>query len=57
VSSFESKTWGRFPRLQILTVEALLEGAQVQMPASYGTFQQAPKIRQQPDSKQTKLEI
>ena len=32
-------------RLQILTVEQLLHGAQVQMPPEHGTFKQAQKVK------------
>ena len=31
-------------RLQILTIEQLLHGAQVQMPPAHGTFKQAQKV-------------
>ena len=32
-------------RLQILTIEHLLHGAQVQMPPAHGTFKQAQKVK------------
>jgi site-specific DNA-methyltransferase (adenine-specific) len=42
-SSFDT---GTFPRIQILTVEDLLNGAQVQYPRLLdATFKQAPKAR------------
>jgi site-specific DNA-methyltransferase (adenine-specific) len=45
---YRSEGWGRdFPRLQILTVEDLLHGAQVQMPPQHGTFREAQKARAQ----------
>ena len=43
---YESPGWGKsYPRLQILTIEQLLHGAQVQMPPAYGTFKQAAKVK------------
>ena len=43
---YSSPGWGKdYPRLQILTIRELLEGATVQMPPPYGTFQAAPKVR------------
>ena len=39
---YRSPGWGRdFPRMQILTVEQLLHGAQVEMPPQHGTFREA----------------
>ena len=46
---FESEVWGRFPRLQILTIEELLAGATVAMPPPHGTFRQAPRAREERD--------
>ncbi len=44
---YESPGWGqKYPRLQILTIEQLLHGAQVQMPPAYGTFKQAQVVKQ-----------
>jgi hypothetical protein len=41
---YESPGWNqKYRRVQILTVEALLRGAQVQMPPTSQTFKQAPK--------------
>ncbi len=43
---YRSQGWGRdFPRMQILTVEQLLHGAQVEMPPQHGTFREAQKAR------------
>ena len=43
---YESELWGRFPRIQILTIEELLSGETVEMPTRFrggaGTFRQAP---------------
>ena len=36
-----------YPRLQILTVEQLLQGARVQMPTTFITFKQAPKVEKE----------
>lgn len=45
---YESPGWGQTsPRLQILTVEQLLRGAQPQMPPAHGTFKQAEKVMKQ----------
>jgi site-specific DNA-methyltransferase (adenine-specific) len=47
---YRSQGWGRdFPRMQILTVEQLLHGAQVEMPPQHGTFREAQRARAQPD--------
>jgi site-specific DNA-methyltransferase (adenine-specific) len=43
---YESPGWGKsYPRIQILTIEQLLHGAQVQMPPEYGTFKQAKPVK------------
>jgi|WetSurMetagenome_2_1015567.scaffolds.fasta_scaffold30356_2 site-specific DNA-methyltransferase (adenine-specific) len=45
---YDSPGWGtRHRRIQILTVEQLLAGAQVDMPASATTFKRAPKAGEQ----------
>ena len=46
---YESELWGRFPRIQILTIEDLLDGASVEMPMQHGTFRQAPRAREERD--------
>ena len=46
---YESELWGRFPRIQILTIEQLLSGASVEMPTQHGTFRQAPRAREERD--------
>jgi site-specific DNA-methyltransferase (adenine-specific) len=45
---YRSPGWGQdFPKIQILTIAALLTGAaQVKMPPPYGTFKQAEKVDQ-----------
>ncbi len=43
---YHSPGWGQdYPRIQILTIEELLEGKQPQMPPAWGTFKQAPRER------------
>jgi site-specific DNA-methyltransferase (adenine-specific) len=56
--SYTSDMWQqRYPKIQILTVDELLKGAQIQMPPSgYGTFKQAPKARKD-EGKQTELDL
>jgi hypothetical protein len=44
---YESPGWNqKYRRIQILTIEDLLKGAQVQMPPTAQTFKQAPKAEQ-----------
>jgi DNA modification methylase len=45
----------RFPRLQILSIEALLDGATVQMPMSFVTFKQAERVKVTDEADQPKL--
>ena len=52
---YESEMWGRFPRLQILTIEQLLSGATVEMPTQHGTFRQAPRAREERDEQKPLL--
>ena len=53
---YTSPGWGRdYPRLQILTIEALLEGAVPQLPPSHITYRQAQKSA--PDVTQGELEL
>ncbi|MCY4009987.1 MAG: DNA methyltransferase [Anaerolineaceae bacterium] len=40
---YETQAWGRFPRLQVLTIEDLLAGATLEMPREHGTFRRAPR--------------
>ena len=44
-----------YPRLQILTIEELLSGAEVKMPPSSQTFKQASKVQQEVKEKQETL--
>ena len=42
---YHSPLWkADYPRLQILTIEELLNGAKIKMPPQHGTFQQAPRV-------------
>ena len=41
---FTSEHFGKFPRVQILTIEDLLSGKTVQMPHSNVTFKQAERV-------------
>lgn len=42
---YESKAWGKkYPKIQILTIEELLNCAEIEMPPAWGTFKQAEKI-------------
>lgn len=34
-----------YPKIQILTIEELLDGAKIQMPNPYGTFKEAPRAK------------
>lgn len=53
---FTSKTWQKdYPRIQILTIEDLLDGKGIEMPPSaYGTFKQAEKVKKK-EGKQPEL--
>jgi site-specific DNA-methyltransferase (adenine-specific) len=44
-----------FPRIQILTIEELLHGAEVKMPPQFGTFKQAQKVDKQAEAEQAEL--
>ena len=45
---YESTNWGRFQRLQILTIQDLLDGKTIQMPQPYGTFREARRVASPP---------
>jgi site-specific DNA-methyltransferase (adenine-specific) len=53
---YKSELWQQaYPKIQILTVEELLAGAQVQMPPTFqGTFKHAPKVKKE-EGKQGQL--
>jgi len=44
---YHSPGWGQdYPRIQILTIEELLHGAEVKMPPQHGTFKEAQRVRE-----------
>lgn len=52
---YHSPGWNKdYPRIQILTIAELLQGAEVKMPPQFGTFKQAQRV-QQPDAEQPEL--
>ena len=54
---YETESWGNFPRLQLLTVEALLSGEQqLEMPREYGTFRRATRAKA-PAADQKKMRL
>ncbi len=54
---YSSPGWQRtYPKIQILTIEELLHGAEVTMPPAAGTFRQAPRA-DQPTVEQGKLDL
>lgn len=53
---YHSPGWGQtYPRIQVLTIEELLHGANVQMPPSHLTFKQAPRADSDPGVEQPEL--
>lgn len=54
---YHSPGWGQdYPRIQILTIEELLHGAEIKMPPQYGTFKEAQRVRTQgPEHPQLEL--
>lgn len=56
---YYSPGWGReYPRLQILSIADLLEGADVKMPPQYGTFKTARRVQPDgPEVEQGALEL
>ena len=54
---YHSPGWNKdFPRIQILTIDELLHGAEVKMPPQFGTFKQAQRV-QQAAAEQAELEL
>jgi site-specific DNA-methyltransferase (adenine-specific) len=52
---YHSPGWNKdYPRIQILTIDELLHGAEVKMPPQFGTFKQAQRV-QQSESQQPEL--
>jgi site-specific DNA-methyltransferase (adenine-specific) len=53
---YESPGWNqKYPRIQIRTIAELLRGTKVDMPPQYGTFKQAPKVKQEAQEEQLDL--
>lgn len=47
---YQSPVWNKnYPRIQILTIEELLDGRQIEMPPAYGTFRQAGRVQEAGD--------
>jgi hypothetical protein len=54
---YTSELWQKsYPKIQILTIEQLLNGVQVNMPPAHGTFKRAEKIKKS-EGVQRKMEI
>jgi len=54
---YHSPNWNKnYPKIQILTIEDLLDGAEIQMPPAWGTFKQAQKV-DKPQASQQKLDL
>jgi len=54
---YHSPGWQQeYPRIQILTIEQLLHGAEIKMPPSHGAFRQAQRVRV-PDAEQVQLDL
>ena len=47
---YESLGWGKkYPRVQILTIEELLQGKKPEHPSQHGTFKQAQRVQAEGD--------
>jgi len=54
---YRSPGWNQdYPRIQVLTIEQLLHGAEIKMPPQHGTFKEAQRVRRS-DAMQTGLEL
>ena len=54
---YHSELWQqKYPRIQILTIEEILDGKTVEMPPAHGTFKQAQRVRKS-EGKQPSLGI
>lgn len=50
---YESPVWKKkYPKIQILTIEELLNGVEIDMPPAWGTFKQAQKMEKDDSSQQ-----
>ena len=55
---YHSDGWNKdYPKIQILTIEELLHGAEVNMPPQFGTFKQARKVPPRIIHEQAELEL
>ena len=53
---YHSPTWSRdYPRVQILTIEDLLDGREINMPPAQGTFKRAGRVTKGPETGQLEL--
>jgi len=54
---YRSPGWNKdYPRIQILTIDELLHGAEIKMPPQFGTFKQAQRV-QQAEAEQAELDL
>jgi site-specific DNA-methyltransferase (adenine-specific) len=56
---YHSIGWGKdYPRVQILSIAELLQGAEVKMPPQHGTFKSAQRVQKgEPEAQQTSLDF
>ncbi len=55
---YYSPGWGQdYHKIQILTIEQLLNGAVVGMPPEWGTFKQARKVESEPGATQAQMDL
>jgi site-specific DNA-methyltransferase (adenine-specific) len=52
---YRSPAWGEFPRVQILTIDALLQGTKANVPPASVTFKQAQRSDTEPNARQGRL--
>jgi len=53
---YYSPGWNQnYPRIQILTIEEMLHGAELKMPPQFGTFKQAQRVQHQAEALQAEL--
>ena len=54
---YHSPNWNKnYPKIQILTIDDLLNGGEIQMPPAWGTFKQAQKV-DKPQASQQKMDL
>lgn len=55
---YHSVGWGRdYPRIQILSIAELLQGAEVKMPPQHGTFKSAQRVQKEQEAQQIGLDF